>query len=380
MEMTALTAAIDALREAGPGAFGDAESLCALQRQLTRLESFMIEATHEFDTWGEYGADGARTTASWSSHSFREPIGVSRRRVSRGRGLQQLPAVAEAFAQGEINASHVDALLSARTVRNDVAMARDEEVLVVQAATLPFADFSRSLSYWEQMADPDGVEEDALAQRDRRDAYLVQSISGMHLGKMTLDPLSGAIVAGEHRRIVDQLFEADWAQAKERLGYAPQMSDLARTPAQRRADAFVEMAIRSRTAPADGRRPEPLFSVFVGYETLSGRICQLASGAVISPGSLIPWLDQALIERAVFAPDGRVEVSATTRLFTGATRRAIELRDRHCRHDFCDEPLDRCQVDHIQPASEGGPTTQENGRLLCGYHNRLRNQRPPPDG
>ena len=113
--------------------------------------------------------------------------------------------------------------------------------------------------------------------------------------------------------------------------------------------------------------------------TLSGRICQLANGTVVTPGSLVPWLDQAIVERAVFEPEGRVEVSATTRLFTGATRRAIELRDRGCRHDYCDEPLDRCQVDHIQPASQGGPTTQENGRLLCGYHNRLRNQRPPPD-
>jgi hypothetical protein len=140
------------------------------------------------------------------------------------------------------------------------------------------------------------------------------------------------------------------------------------------------MAIRSRTAPADGRRPLPLFSVFVGYETMHGRICELANGSVVTPGSLLPWLDEALVERAVFEPNGRVEVSATTRLFTGATRRAIELRDRHCMHDFCDVPLDRCQADHIELASQGGPTTQENGRLLCGYHNRLRNQRPPPDG
>jgi len=36
--------------------------------------------------------------------------------------------------------------------------------------------------------------------------------------------------------------------------------------------------------------------------------------------------------------------------------------------------------DHIQPFSAGGPTTQELGRLLRGFHNRLRNQRPPPDG
>jgi hypothetical protein len=379
MDLVPLEEYIDKLWAAGPSAFADSEALCALQHLKTRFDAFVTEAAGEFETWGQWASDGARNAAAWYSHQFNEPTRVSRQRVARGRCLRQLPLVAQAFAEGTNNASHVDALAAARSVRTEEAMARDEELLVEQAKTLTFGDFSRALAYWEQMADPDGTEQDALAQRDRRDAYLVESISGMHLGKMTLDPIGGAIVRGELDRLVDELFAADWAEAKERLGYAPRMPDLARTPAQRRADALVEMAIRSRTAPADGRRPQPLFTVFVDYQTAHGRLCELASGAVVTPGSLLPWLDQALVERAVFEPGGRVEVSATTRLFTGATRRAIELRDRHCMHDFCDEPIDRCQVDHIVPASEGGPTTQENGRLLCGYHNRLRNQRPPPD-
>jgi 5-methylcytosine-specific restriction endonuclease McrA len=91
-------------------------------------------------------------------------------------------------------------------------------------------------------------------------------------------------------------------------------------------------------------------------------------------------LDEAYIERAVYRPDNRVEVSETTRLFTGATRRAIELRDRQCTHPYCDLPASACQADHIIPYTEDGPTTQENGRLLCGFHNRLRNGRPPPPG
>jgi hypothetical protein len=41
-------------------------------------------------------------------------------------------------------------------------------------------------------------------------------------------------------------------------------------------------------------------------------------------------------------------------------------------------PVERCQIDHIIEFSQGGLTTQENGRLLCAYHNGLRNQRPPP--
>jgi len=66
-------------------------------------------------------------------------------------------------------------------------------------------------------------------------------------------------------------------------------------------------------------------------------------------------------------------------LFSGATRRAIELRDRECTHRYCDTPAASCQVDHIVPFRAGGPTIEENGRLLCGFHNRLRNGRPPPD-
>ena len=80
----------------------------------------------------------------------------------------------------------------------------------------------------------------------------------------------------------------------------------------------------------------------------------------------------------MFGPEGRVEVSATARLFTGATRRAIELRDRECTHPYCDKPACDCDVDHILPFAAGGLTTQENGRVRCPFHNRLRNQRPPP--
>jgi hypothetical protein len=165
-------------------------------------------------------------------------------------------------------------------------------------------------------------------------------------------------VANELSRLEHELFEADWAKAKEKLGREPTIAELPRTSGQRRADALKEMAIRSRTAPADGRRPAPSFSILVDYPTLAGRVCELAQGIVVSPGSLVPWLTEAYFERAVFTPGTRVEVSPTARLFTGATKRAIELRDRECTHSYCDRSTG-CQVDHVIPYAEGGPTTQE---------------------
>jgi Domain of unknown function (DUF222)/HNH endonuclease len=374
-----LTKAIDDIVAAGPSAFGDGESVLALQHQWNRLGAFVISSIGEFDTWGEWGNDGAKNAAAWLSKKLNESTKESHRRVKYARLLRDLPIVAEAFSAGELNTSHLDLLLSVRNPRTKDTMTRDEALLVEQAQKLDFKDFAQVVSYWEQGADPDGVEEDAMAQRGRRDAYLEPTIDGMFFGKVTLDPVSGTIIYDELRRLEQELFEADWAEAKARLGREPKVSDLARTPGQRRADAFVEMAVRSRTAPAGGRRPAPLFSVLIDFPTLSGRICELASGLVVTPGTLLSWLDQAYVERAIFGLDGRIEVSETARFFTGATRRAMDLRDRRCTHPFCNEPVERCQGDHIKPASEGGPTNQENGRLLCAFHNRLRNQRPPPD-
>jgi hypothetical protein len=118
----------------------------------------------------------------------------------------------------------------------------------------------------------------------------------------------------------------------------------------------------------------------IDYPTLAGCISRLEQGLAVSPGSLLPWMDSATFERIVFSPGKRAECSVTSRFFTGATRRAIEVRDLECRHEFCDLSADKCEMDHIVPFSEGGLTTQENGQVLCGFHNRLRYERPTPDG
>ncbi|MEA2974321.1 MAG: hypothetical protein QOG82_2779, partial [Actinomycetota bacterium] len=116
------------------------------------------------------------------------------------------------------------------------------------------------------------------------------------------------------------------------------------------------------------------------YETFAGRMCELANGRVVTPGSLVGWLDEAWAERVVFdGPDRVKNVSVRRRIFAGATRRAVEVRDRECFHPLCDATIEDCQVDHVQPWSVGGLTVDENGRLACAFHNRLRHRpRPPP--
>jgi hypothetical protein len=380
MTLHDLVDSIDQLAQADPFSYADRESVTTLLAQLSRLECIVSRAVASFDEGGEWATEGAKTSVAWLHTRTHLPKGLLRSELRRGRAMPELPVAARAWSNGEISPSHFDALNKARARVSEVALARDEAMLVSTARELKFEPFATALAYWEQLADPDGTEEAEMARQARRDFYLAQSINGTWLGQMNLDPISGAIVKEEHERLEMELFEGDWAEAKERLGRDPRLSELKRTSAQRRADALREMAIRSRSMPPDARRPAPLFSVLVDYPTLQGRICQLAQGQAVTPGSLVPWLDEALIERAVFSPGRRVEIGITTRLFTGATRRAIELRDQTCTHEYCDVPADKCQIDHIVPVSQGGPSTQDNSQVHCGFHNRLRIQRPPPGG
>ncbi len=287
-----------------------------------------------------------------------------------------MPATEAAWFAGEIGEAHIESLASART-RAPEQFDADEESLVEHALELCHRDFLRVVTYGTQAADPDGVEDDAQAQREARRLHLSQSLDGMWFLDGVLDPMSGEVVSRVLGAIERELFEADWAEAKQLKGDKVCVADLARTPAQRRADAWIEMAKRATAMPAGARLPEPLITVFVGYETFAGRICQLAGGTVVTPGSVLPWLTEAHVERIVFESPDRVQnVGVRRRLFTGATRRAVEARDRECFSEFCEAPAEACEIDHVEPYSEGGLTTDDNGRPACDYHNRHRKRSP----
>ena len=112
------------------------------------------------------------------------------------------------------------------------------------------------------------------------------------------------------------------------------------------------MAIRSATAPADGLRPKPLFTVTIGIEPFN-HLCETAAGTIIAPGLLMPLLSEAEFERIIYDPPNRNIQASRRRSFTSAIRRIIEVRDRHCQlADDCFEPAAHCDVDHITPYPE----------------------------
>lgn len=345
--------------------------------ELLRLaEAAHVAALARLDTSGAWAPSGARSAAHYIGWKGHLPLPRAAALQRCGRQLRDLPATAEAFAAGAITVDHVRLLAYAHG-RSPEAFAADEARLVDRAASLLFSSFETTIRYWVHHHDADGCEADAASQRAERRVDCSETFEGTVVIDALLDPLTGGIVARELLRLEQQLFEADWAEARERVGEGACAADLARTPKQRRADALRLMAERSAAKPADATGPRVLLQVLVGHESVE-RLCELSNGTVVTPGQLLPILDRADVERVVFdGPSKVIDVGVRRRLFTGATRTAVHARDRGCTHPSCDEPLDRCQVDHVIPWSCGGLTTQANGEDKCRFHNHHKGDRPP---
>lgn len=379
-----LEQAASALAELDPATLSDeelGETLVEWHRIESRLAASKARLTASFDLRGGYRADGAKSAAAWLARKTNGSPAAARAQTRLARRLRMMPLTAAALASGEISERHADVLSGlAASNRKPVADAFPdaEERLLEYAKTLDFDRFVITARYWESVVDQDGVEAQAAADHDSRHLHLSETFRGNWVLDGQLDPVAGTEVATALRRIEKELFEADWAEAKAIHGDDTTVEHLARMPAQRRADALVEMARRSAAKPPDAKEPRPLLVVHLGDESLR-RLCELASGTVIAPGLLVPLLGEADIQRIVYAGRSRsiTELGERTRFFTGPLREAILLRDRRCVDPGCRVPADECEVDHLIPVSRGGLTNQYNGRARCAHSNRHKSDRLP---
>lgn len=335
-------------------------------------------AVGRVDTSRAFQPTGARSAAAWLAWRCRLPRGRANGLVRGARRVRDLPGTEAAFLAGALSPDHVTLLASCHAA-DPGAFAEQESLLVEHARTLAFRHFERVVRYWIARHDPDRVERDAAEAHEARRVDCSRTLDDMVVVDALLDPVTGAVFARELDRLEQALFEADWAEARARLGDAATAADLARTAKQRRADALREMAERSAARPADATAPRVLLHVLAGAEAVE-RMRELSDGTILTPGQVVPLLRWADVARVVFdGPSRVIDVGVRQRLFTGATRTAVELRDLECQHPSCHVRFEGCEVDHLVPYEDGGPTTQDNGALRCPFHHRWRHRRPGPD-
>jgi hypothetical protein len=149
-----------------------------------------------------------------------------------------------------------------------------------------------------------------------------------------------------------------------------------RPPGRRRAEALVEVCRRALSAgslPGSGGEAAQVV-VTVPLRTLVDGVgaATLDDGSPVSAATARRLACHARIVPAVLGGRGEVlDVGRARRLFTGALRRALALRDRGCAFPGCDRPSAWCEAHHIVSWTAGGRTSLDNGVLLCRHHHRL---------
>ncbi len=368
-----------------------AEAVQRLKAQLAALEAEVVGAYEASMQW----AAGHCSVKVALRHRCRMFGGEAGAVVSLARALRSMPGTGLALADGVITVNHARRLARAAS-RPEFVEA--EAFLLGKAGSLSFKDFERAVAYWEQVVDEARRGDDPEPPDPRevnREAHVSKTLSDMTRVDAWLDPVGGAAFREALRRIEIELFDADWQQAKNEYGDRVTVDRLWRTPAQRRADALVEMAVRASTAPADGVRPLPLVIVHADIDTFTialsnylgvegpapvggvERLCELDDGTVISPTQMIEQALAGHVRRLVFESPGVIlDYGRKQRLFTGALREAVCARDRVCDHAGCEIPARQCEIDHMQEWDNGGHTSHRNGKARCSFHHR--NWKPRP--
>jgi Domain of unknown function (DUF222)/HNH endonuclease len=154
-----------------------------------------------------------------------------------------------------------------------------------------------------------------------------------------------------------------------------------RSPGQRRADALVEVCrlVLACDQLPDNGGSRPQLAVTVNFDVLRRQlgVASLDTGEQLSPATARRLACDAMIIPAVFATTGEVlDLGRRRRLFTGAIRQALVLRDRGCAFPHCDRPPRWTDGHHIVSWVDGGATDLSNGVLLCEHHHRLIHHSP----
>jgi hypothetical protein len=219
-------------------------------------------------------------------------------------------------------------------------------------------------AYWQQQMERYRAADGEEVLRARRRLHASVSFLGMVRVDGDLDPETGDTLLTALRAVQD---------AEARTGDA----DDVRTPAQRRADALGEICRqwldRGERPSVAGERPH--VTVTVASEALQGRAAgpsELDHTGPVDPETAKRLACDASITRVVLSARSEpLDVGRKTPVIPPAMRRAVIVRDRHCRFPGCDRPHAWSDAHHIVHWSDGGSTALANLLLLCRRHHRM---------
>ena len=351
--------------QADPGMLSEAELLDAMplvHGAIIKLTALLTRVVAVSDRRQAHRADGMASMKSWLTGHLRMSGNEATAYLRAGRRLEQLPDLAAAFAGGAVSLAHVQVVTAAVTPKRVAAaaelggdMATTDRVLTDAARVLGPEDTGKAVRRWVAGVDPDGLLDDAAGLP--RAFRMAASTGGrVHLSGH-LDPVGGETVHAALEAVMN--------------GHRPAGDQ--RSYCERQGDALVELcrqALNGGTLPdVRGERPHVRVSIDLLALCAERGFAELPFAGPITAETARRIACDAGVARIITGPDGLpMDAGREQRTSSVGIRRAIEARDVHCVFAGCTAPAAWCDVHHVVHWAFGGPTSCENGALLCERH------------
>ncbi|HEY8788066.1 MAG TPA: DUF222 domain-containing protein [Actinopolymorphaceae bacterium] len=418
--------------EPGMWQLSDADCLAVKMsvHQLTAvLGAVDLQLLGEIDLREATTAQAGINTIAWLHGHCQQSLSAARADVALARGLRaRFAGVTAGMSAGAVSKEQAHAIVSVLTeLPDDLAadeVARAEEAMVDFAADHAPVGLRKLAGHLLAVVAPEVAEahEADVLEKQEREAARTQFLRWRDDGDGALR-FSGKLPAGQGeqlRAVVEAIAKGQkpspdtrtpatesvspetgtadepdlndeswagfgtagtWSTPQAAAG----MTDHCMSIEARRAQALMSLVhvyLANGAGPRNGG-DRPRVTVLVNYDDLIRGVAGatlLGSNTRISPSEARRLACDADILPAVMGSASQLlDLGRTTRLFAGDLRQAIVLRDRGCVFPDCHrEPRD-CDAHHIKPWEDGGPTSFENGALVCPTHHRLVEPDPHAD-
>ena len=335
-------------------------------RQMTAAQGRILVRLGEFDRRQGFRDEGATSVEAWTTERFGVSAPTARALAHVGEVAWNLPHLVGALCGGALSFDKVRVLADVATPESDAPLCEQANACTVRE----LADIARTTAEREA-AERQAAGRCARARSEHDRRYLRFNDT--------------------FRTVTAQLPAESYAEAKacleavaREIPSEDEVSSAGENPSvgqtrwdQRLCDAFKEVIRKSASGTSNGAKTASPFFV-VAHVALgalvdeSGEAAELAGelehDGLIDAETVRKLACEGTLAIAVDDDVGHTMYEGRARRFpTGAQRREVRRRDRHCRFPGCAN-VTFADVHHIVPWKLGGLSDLDNLALTCRHH------------
>ncbi len=327
-----------------------------------RLNAKLLAVVGEHDAAELWRDDGATSITAWLRHHTRRSGRDAAHCAKTARRLQELPVTAAAYRDSVLSSGQVQAIVANLKDRTASLFAHHEAELVSALAALSVTDTAVAMQDWARRAEA-VVGDDPDSPQPERSLHLSRILDGRRELSGSFDPEGGAVIATALRLAATRDVDGEPA----------------RSPAQRRGDALVDVCrwFLDHQQQRRGGRHRPHLNVVATLDDLERRgQARLLDGSILDAATVQRLFCDAGVHRVFVAGRSSIlDYGTTTRTVPANLFNALVIRDRHCRFPGCDRPPEWTEAHHVRWVLDGGSTCLDNLTLQCSRHHHLLHSR-----